>query len=429
MPKAGFFYATLKRGIALVGTLVIVSWGLEASFRDQFEEPGKGARLRIFDQDPSLDKENGGISTVFIPRKISAGPSDLFIQVVQTSVRPNSNGDFTDYTPKTPEFDSVHTFAVASSVYQMYIQDLWVLSTLFPKSLALKQATKIFDKRKFQILKITPHAGEDQNAYYSREEDGSRVLMFFSFTSEIDKKTKIHTCQSSEVVAHEAGHSFLDLLHPEYFVSQSPQTGGLHEAFGDLTSLFWTLSQPRQCGNVIIDTRGNLHRQNFLAVLAEQFGKEIGLKEGLRNADDDVSLLKVEQEVHEISRVFTGALYDILADAFKVAYQAKKDQQDMTHILADTGVYLRRLFLHSIVESGNFDPTFSNVAFQMLTLAKARANAPKDPLDDLGWPGFIKNQFTRRDVPVALNSRALSFLDHMKVKKAGICGTIHRKFT
>jgi hypothetical protein len=64
----------------------------------------------------------------------------------------------------------------------------------------------------------------------------------------------------------------------------------------------------------------------------------------------------------------------------------------------------------------------------MMTLATARANAPTDALDKLGWSEFIKNQFTRRGVPVDLNSRALNFLDQIKVEKVGICGTTHKKF-
>ena len=429
MAKSKFSYTILKRTGILLGSLALLYGKVEASFSDYFDEAGKGVRLRMFDQDPSVSEENMGISTVFIPRKIAAGPTDLFMQVIQTPVKPNNNGDFTDYKPGTSEFDSIHTFTIASGVYQMYLQDLAILNTLFPKSLALGQAIKLFDKRKFQTLKITPHAGEDENAYYSREADGSRILMFFSFTSEMDKKSKIHTCQSSEVVAHETGHSFLDLLHPEYFDSHSPQTGGLHEAFGDITSLFWVLSQHRQCEDLLADTKGNLHEQNFLALLAEQFGKAIGSKTGLRNADDDVNILKVDHEVHEISRVFTGALYDIFVDGFKAAYQIKRNQAPVINILLDTGTYLRRLFLHSIIESKNFDPTFSNIAFQMMTLATARANAPTDALDKLGWSEFIKNQFTRRGVPVDLNSRALNFLDQIKVEKVGICGTTHKKFT
>lgn len=217
MAKSKFSYTILKKTGILLGSLALLYGEVEASFSDYFDEAGKGVRLRMFDQDPSVIEENMGISTVFVSRKINAGPTDLFMQVIQTPVKPNNNGDFTDYKPGTSEFDSIHTFTIASGVYQMYLQDLAVLNTLFPKSLALGQAIKLFDKGKFQILKITPHAGEDENAYYSREADGSRILMFFSFTSETDKKSKIHTCQSSEVVAHETGHSFLDLLAPRIF--------------------------------------------------------------------------------------------------------------------------------------------------------------------------------------------------------------------
>jgi hypothetical protein len=397
----------------------------QASFKEQFQELGQGTRFKVFDQDPSVTEENIGIGTLFFPRKINAGPKDLFAQIVQTPVKPNASGDFTDYKPGTAEFDSAHTFAIVSGVYQMYSQDLTTLSNTFPKSLVLGKAKKIFDKPSYPILKITPKAGEEENAYYSRESDGSRSLMFFSFKSETDKKTRIHTCQSADVVAHETGHSFLDLLHPEYFDSQSLQTGGLHEAFGDITALFWSLSQYRQCQSLLNDTKGDLHKPNFWSALAEQFGLGIGNKSGLRNADDDLVMSKVEPEVHEVSRVFTGAIYDIYVDGFKAVYQLKKDQESPINIVNNAGTYLRRLFLQALVESTNPEPTFSTIGSQMFALATARAKSPTETLDTLGWANFIKSQFTKRGIPVSSNPQSLRLAHHpLQAKKKRVCGTL-----
>src|SRR5206468_6793193 len=95
-----------------------------------------------------------------------------------------------------------------------------------------------------------------------------------------------------------------------------PQTGGLHESFGDLTAIFLTLSQLDQVEAVIAQTKSNLHDKTFLSDLAEEFGLALGMPRGLRNADNDLKLSQVSNEVHALSQVFTGAIYDVLADIF-----------------------------------------------------------------------------------------------------------------
>lgn len=84
----------------------------------------------------------------------------------------------------------------------------------------------------FCSLKIYPYAGEMKNAFYDRT---NQCLKFYYFYDQNTQKT-VYTCQSADIVAHEAGHAILDALRPGYFESQDPQTGGLHEAFGDLTN-------------------------------------------------------------------------------------------------------------------------------------------------------------------------------------------------
>ncbi|MEK7215602.1 MAG: hypothetical protein AAB289_08415 [Chloroflexota bacterium] len=46
---------------------------------------------------------------------------------------------------------------------------------------------------------------------------------------------------------YETGHAVLDGLKPQWLLANNPpQTGGLHEAFGDLTAIFLTLAQLEQ---------------------------------------------------------------------------------------------------------------------------------------------------------------------------------------
>ena len=97
----------------------------------------------------------------------------------------------------------------------------------------------------------------EANAYYSRTQ---QALMFGNFLPQ-GSSTKgagqgpnggtqgvqggrVYTCRSLDIVAHETGHAILDGLKPAWMSStRSPQTGALHEAFGDLTAIFLSLSQ------------------------------------------------------------------------------------------------------------------------------------------------------------------------------------------
>jgi hypothetical protein len=80
----------------------------------------------------------------------------------------------------------------------------------------------------------------------------------------------------------------LDALQPGWLgLANPPQTGGLHESFGDLTAIFLALSQLDQVEAVIAQTKANLHDNTFLSDLAEEFGLALGRPNGLRNADND----------------------------------------------------------------------------------------------------------------------------------------------
>ena len=54
---------------------------------------------------------------------------------------------------------------------------------------------------------------------------------------------RVFTCRSFDIVSHETGHAVLDGLRPNWLLASAPpQTGGLHESFGDLTAIFLALS-------------------------------------------------------------------------------------------------------------------------------------------------------------------------------------------
>jgi hypothetical protein len=345
-----------------------------------------GPRVLMWKQDPSVAEI--GIRKAFLPRPVSTGPADSRIKVAivgMTPVSPNAMGDFIQ-TPLTPQFDAVHTFAVVRETLTMYQRALAVGGT--PAVVPWQWNTPTVA----DPIQVFPRHSVMQNAFYSRS---GRLLAFGQFPKPgaPAPAPTIFTCRSLDIVAHETGHAVLDGLKPNWLLAGNPpQTGALHEAFGDLTAIFLALSQFDQVEAVIAQTKANLHNKTFLADLAEEFGLALGLPMGLRNADNNLRLSDVSNEVHALSQVFTGALYDILADIF--AFERRPALRDDAITLQSTAQYLMGLLLRAIQAAPASAATFANVANQMLIIA----NADGKPA---AYRNFIRNRFTVRQVVVS----------------------------
>jgi len=306
--------------------------------------PGKGARVRVWKADPSVTSI--GIRELFFVRTdIKTGPKDSLLDTESTAapIAPDANGDFLlDFanTPtKIPEsdnhtrFDVVHTYSAVRYTYDLLSGDLEYLDGN-PPELRRPWGNK--------PLVIHPHAGEDANAYYSRQE---AVLKFF-YTD--DKNGKIiYLCRSFDVVAHEAGHSFLDILQPGWL--SDGQTGGFHEAFGDLCSLFTLISMAEIADLFVTLTKANLRDpSNFLSAVGEEFGDALfkNKGKGLRNLSNDLKGSRAGSEVHAVSQVFSGFYYDVLVDVF--ALERNPIIKSDTETLMDVGTILRRALIIAI---------------------------------------------------------------------------------
>lgn len=343
-----------------------------------------GSRVLMWKQDPSVTEI--GIRKAYLPGLTSTGPRDS--RIVSGSpgipaVSPNALGDFI-VAPNTDEFDAVHTFTVVRQTLTMYQRALASGSSAAPLPWQWNSASNT------EALKVFPHGlPNTMNAFYARSE---KSLKFGDFVPN-GSTARVFTCRSLDIVSHETGHAVLDGLKPGWLLaSNPPQTGGLHESFGDMTAIFLTLSQLDQAEAVIAQTKGNLHDKTFLADMAEQFGLALGRPNGLRNADNDLKLSEVGNEVHAISQVFTGAIYDILADIF--AFDRKPSLKDDAVVLHDTGAYLCSLVLRAIIASPATAATFAHVANNMLTIA----NSDGKPVQ---YRNFIRNRFNLREVIVS----------------------------
>lgn len=334
-----------------------------------------GHKVKIWKRDPAVKEI--GIRTSFIHTPIQAGPQDDEI-VIQgmPKVSPDKDGNFLfDPSKQSKEFDAVHTFAVVRQVM-----------TGMQRSLKRMGVKTDFNWQwgKTNPINVFPHAGETPNAYYSRRE---KAMKFFFFNAPQGplKGQKIYTNRSFDIVSHETGHAVLDGLKPGFLSSWHPQTGGIHESFGDLMSIFTMLSQLDQCETIVAESKGNLHDKSFINSVAKEFGDALGRPWGLRNAANDLKLSDVTNEVHDISQVMTGAVYAVLADMFEA--NLNLDQEDPAMTLFKTGEHLQSLVLKALIDSPDKNATFKDVAENMIRLESNPA-----------FKEIIRKSFTEREI-------------------------------
>jgi hypothetical protein len=340
-----------------------------------------GARVLMWKQDPSVAEI--GTRKAFLPGIVLDGPRDARIVPGDPGIAPVSPNAFGDFitTPDSPQFDAVHTFAVVRQTLTMYQRALSAVGNDMPLPW---QWNSSVDTAPIQLYPYgLPNV---MNAFYSR----SQCCLKFGDFVPGGQAGRVFTCRSFDIVSHETGHAVLDGLKPAWLGADNPpQTGGLHESFGDLTAIFLALSQLDQCEAVIAQTKARLHDKTFLADIAEQFGLALGGSTGLRNADNDLTLSDAGTEVHAISQVFTGAIYDILADLF--AFERNPALLDDAMVLHGVGGYLRALVLRALVAAPDVGATYPDVVNQMLRLSTEDGKP-------VAYRNSIRNRFTLREV-------------------------------
>ncbi|MGH7461175.1 MAG: hypothetical protein ACREMA_09115, partial [Longimicrobiales bacterium] len=219
-----------------------------------------GSRFLIWKQDPTVLEL--GRRLKYLEGLVLNGPRDARININlpgTTPVARNVNGDFIFPVSTSPEADCAHTFAV--------VREALTLFERLQGGVPIRWAWNTSGNT--DLLTVHPREGVTPNAFYSR---GEKALKFFFFTPS-GATQPVFTCRSLDIVAHETGHAILDGLKPGWLgIGNPPQTGALHESFGDLTALFLALSQLDQVESFVALTKANLHEKNFLAALAEQFG-------------------------------------------------------------------------------------------------------------------------------------------------------------
>ena len=156
-----------------------------------------------------------------------------------------------------------------------------------------------------------------------------------------------------------------------------------------MSAIFLALAQLDQCEAVVAQTKARLHDKTFLAIIAEQFGAAIGMGAGLRNADNDLRLSQAGTQVHAISQVFTGAVYDVLADLF--AWERDPGREDDAAVLHRVAAYLGGVVLRALIAAPDDAASYADVVNEMLRIVGEDGRPA-------AYANFIRNQFARRKV-------------------------------
>jgi len=176
-------------------------------------------------------------------------------------------------------------------------------------------------------LNLHQDKGVDFNAYYDR-----RNLSFFHGTAAPTPEQRFFSGASTDVVAHECGHAFLDVIRPDLWNSSQFEINAFHEAFGDCMAILTALSD-RETRQALLPVIGT---QNFVETTAEDLSA--ALRRAFPNCNGASPRRAINSfqwsppdtlpqqggpdlliaECHSFAQIFTGCFYQVLLSLFVV---------------------------------------------------------------------------------------------------------------
>jgi hypothetical protein len=190
---------------------------------------------RVIALDPSVRGADGAVLTALIEipnEELAPGPRGYRVQVIDYDAShrilykpvPYKASDLLKVIP-SPEKDRAFQ---ARNVYAIVMRVL----ARFERALGRRVRWSFPGHQ----LTIAPHAFEDLNAFYSKED---RAIFFGYYPGD---SGMVFTCLSHEVIAHETTHALVDGLRDGYLRPSSPDQAAFHEGFADIVALFSVLS-------------------------------------------------------------------------------------------------------------------------------------------------------------------------------------------
>lgn len=238
-------------------------------------------------------------------------------------------------------------------------------------------------------LNVIPRAGRDLNAFYDRSN-----LKFFFYPNPLNNKT-FYTCETPDIVAHEFGHAYLDILRPDLWSTQAVEIWAFHESFGDITAILSIMQFDQILDLMIKET--DLLKSNIVSKLAEEFGRIIyalggeesgNLPDCLRDAVNEFVYVEPEKlsndgpdniltrECHNFSRVWTGTWYELMIEIYKKNLSSMEPKAALVSARDISAKYLLDSVL--LANTGRF---FSSMAKNMLNCDKNNNNKYQEILN------------------------------------------------
>ena len=198
-------------------------------------------------------------------------------------------------------------------------------------------------------LRVDADIGEELNAYYDRESVG-----YAHFRSTKTGRLR-RFAASVDVVAHEAGHAFLDAIRPELWDSNLPEPNAFHEAFGDCVAILTALAD-RDVRRALLKADPRLAKANFVETLMESLANAIRDEMPGHNAakprrgrnrhkwtfftalPQDGGPGELIADSHSFGQVFVGCFHDTLRNVFLSG--AKRDEAALWMAARTTGKLL-----------------------------------------------------------------------------------------
>lgn len=387
-------------------------------------------RLHVFTLDPATSRFDGAVSEVRVPYEpLAPGPRGALFDVVDRddSVKAD-DGSPALYRPA--DLDQQHLLITSGfepstiewrSHQQMVYAVAMRLYEAFRCALG-RDPSWAFDGKR---LRLRPHAEQDANAWYDRDE---REVAFGYFRREASKgpdgvvapREWIFTCLSHDVVAHELSHALLDGMRAQFFEPTGPDVLGFHEGFSDIVALLHRFTHRDVVRGALAKVRGDLTKQSALSMLASQFGEALGLGTALRHAmagdrvDEEEKKTKKYRrgmEEHDMGEVLLEAVFG----AFERVYRRKTAQlarlatggtaelapgelpHDLVDALTEEVYQLARQFLNVCIRAIDYCPP---VDIELGEFLRALITADHDlvPADPWGYREALIQAFRCRGI-------------------------------
>ncbi|UCH32772.1 MAG: hypothetical protein JSV05_05215 [Candidatus Bathyarchaeota archaeon] len=371
--------------------------------KEDREALGMRMEVNIYVQDPFIAKERPrlGKEKIGLDREpgLFDGPTSSRIAVVDYNVNTNITAKPVEWDVEKKEFLGVNTPKgegdESDSVFFHQV-NVWgiiqnIIAFFEDPHVMGRPIPWAFNGNR---LIVVPHAGQEANSSYDRK---GKCLVFGYFEHDGDP---VYTCLSHDIVAHETGHAILDGIRPYYLRFSSLQTAAFHEFIADFTSILSVL-KTRKVRHVVADTsEDDLRSAEVIANLAEEFAIKKtrnryrqNYKQYLRRAINPTKMKQVENgwNYYHCSEVLTGAMYDILAETYKLRIDNKYDSNRAA--LKNASQSVNRLAFRALDYCPPVDIQFADY-FQALI----SANEIAYPVDTLGYKKIIKETFKDKGI-------------------------------